>query len=117
MNWAETIASWFGVFSDLWSGAKVGPMASHFLWPLNALACAAIAIEAFVMLYLSHNRLRRLSYGFVSFGAFAYLAGELGGEYMVVAPVETLFHWAIVAGLGAVLRSKARVPTPEWLRR
>lgn len=102
---ANVVASWFDVFSELWSGSAFGQNA-QWLWPLNALACAAVVIEAFAMLHLSHNRLRRLAYGLVSLGAFAYLAGELAGDYVIVAPVETLFHWAIVIGLAGVLRVK-----------
>lgn len=102
-----TLASWFEVFSTLWSGAEFGP-ASVLLWPLNAIACGVVAIESFAMLHMSHQRVNRLAYGLVSLGAFAYFVGEISGEYVIVAPVETFFHWAVVAGLASTLWRRAR---------
>ena len=101
-NVTDKVVDFFGVFSDIWTSASWGEMADIF-WPLNAIACAIIVLEAFAMLHLSYNRWNRLAYGMVSFGAFTYLAGELGGKYLVVAPVETLFHWSIVFGLASTV--------------
>lgn len=107
MTLADTIASWFGVFSHLWSGAEFGPGA-WVLWPLNAMACGVVTLEGFAMLHFSHKRWNRLAYGLVSLGAFAYFVGEISGEYTIVAPVETFFHWAVVVGLGSTLWRRLR---------
>ncbi len=103
----EGLSNFFSGFSNIWASAEWGPVEWIF-WPLNALACAIIAFEAFAMLHLSQSRWHRLAYGLVSFGAFTYAVGELGGKYLVVAPVETVFHWSIVFGLGASLVRRAR---------
>lgn len=105
----ETIASWFGFFSTLWSpGASGSSPLAGFWWPANAVACGVISIEGLAMLHLSHKRMTRLAFGFVSLGGFTYAIGEIGGEYFVVAPVETLFHWGIVFGLGSMLWKVAK---------
>lgn len=92
-------AAAFSGFSDLWAPGRWGDLSWWFL-PLNTVACGLIVLEAIWMLNLSHNRGGRIVFGFLAFAAFAYFAGEVSGEYRVVAPVETMLHWACVFGLG-----------------
>lgn len=98
----EWIASWFGIFSDMWAPSRWGDFACIF-WPLNAIACGLIAIEGFALLHLSHKRFNRLAFGMVSLGGFTYLIGELSGEYSIVAPVETLFHVSMAVALASMI--------------
>lgn len=101
----ETIASWFEIFSNMWSPGAWGDLAWVF-WPANLVICLVICVEGMTMVHLSRNRWHRLSYGLVALGAFTYAAGEIGGVYYVVAPVETLFHGAIVLGLWVTIWHK-----------
>lgn len=102
----ETVISWFGIFSDFWSSGSWGEAAAGSLWTLNAIACAVVAVEALAMMHMSARRVNRLAFGLVALGAFAYFAGEIGGQYYVVAPVETFFHWAVVAAMGTTLAKR-----------